>query len=964
MKGSLSLCIFLCFGLLAGAQTADFPSPTPADERIASLQKREKLADNPMVDRIPFRSIGPSVFSGRVDDVAVSPSDPSHFYVAYASGGLWKTENNGASFTPLFDAEMTISIGAIAVDWQNNTIWVGTGEVNSSRSSYSGVGIYKSRDGGKTWEYLGLPESHHIGRIVLHPTDPQTAWLAVMGHLYSPNEERGIYKTSDGGQTWRKSLYVNPNTGASDLVINPANPDELYAATWSRERRAWNFVESGTGSGIHRSIDGGESWQLITDGNNEFPTGTGTGRIGLALHQQGAQTTLYASVDNYNRRPPEKPAEENTLTRQDLREMNREDFLKLRKYQLEDYLRGNRFPRDVNAEKVIKMVRKKQMLPSDLVKYTERPTDEVYETAVVGLEVYRSNDRGKSWSKTHEDYLDGVYSSFGYYFGQIRVSPHNPDKVYCLGVPVLRSDDGGRTFQSINGDNVHVDHHALWINPSRAGHLILGNDGGINISYDDGENWIKCNTPPLGQYYYIAVDNEEPYNIYGGLQDNGMWYGPHDYEASTRWHGSGDYPYKRISGGDGMQVAIDTRDNNIIYGGTQFGYYFRYNKSTGRRKRITPRHDLGESPWRWNWQTPIHLSTHNQDILYMGSQQVHRSMNRGDDFEIISGDLTLGGKKGDVPYGTLTTIHESPLRFGLLYTGSDDGQVYVSKSGGHSWEQINRGLPEKRWVSRIVASSHRESRVYLTLNGYRWDNFEALLYQSEDYGKTWQRIGQDLPAEPLNVVKEDPVNPDLLYVGSDHGLYVSLDRGESFTLMNNGLPAVPVHDLVVHPGTNDLIVGTHGRSLYLGNVGELQQLTREIRTKDLHVFDTKPPRYNSNWGNSWSPWREAPVPEMKIPVYSKNSSAATLTVKSSDDLVLNTVTVEAFSGLYYLPYDLTVSEEAKEAYQAELNRASKANEKPILVKQADNGKIYLRKGQYTLEIEKNGEKAIVEIELK
>ena len=644
--------------------------------------------------------------------------------------------------------------------------------------------------------------------------------------------------------------------------------------------------------------------------------------------------------------------------------MDKEGFLQLKKYRVEDYLRNARFPRNLKADKIIRMVKKGQLHPADLVKYTERPTDEVHETPVIGLEVYRSEDEGATWRKTHENFLDGVYSSFGYYFGQIRVSPNNPDKIYCLGVPVLRSDDGGQTFQSINGDNVHVDHHALWLNPARDGHLILGNDGGINISYDDGEQWIKCNTPALGQYYYIAVDEEEPYNVYGGLQDNGIWYGPNSYEASTRWHGSGNYPHQRISGGDGMQVAIDTRDNKTIYGGTQFGNYFRYDKNTGRRKRITPRHELGESPWRWNWQTPIHLSAHNQDILYMGSQQLHRSMNRGDDFETISGDLTLGGKKGDVPYGTLSAIHESPLRFGLLYTGSDDGLVHVSQDGGHSWQRITEGLPAGLWVSRIIASEHEESRVYLTLNGYRWDNFEAYLYKSEDYGKTWQRAGLNLPAEPLNVVKEDPVNPALLYVGSDHGLYASLDGGENFLLLNNGLPAVPVHDLVVHRVANDLVAGTHGRSLYVGHVGELQQLTSEMREKALHVFNISPPRHSTNWGRSWSPWREASTPEVKIPVYSNSKSKASMTVRSEKELVLYTKELEPFDGLKYISYDLTLQAEAADAFREALNEKLKKQEKPVSVKAADNGKMYLHPGKYTIEIEKDGEKASIVLNLK
>ena len=680
--------------------------PTQAKERINTMQKRHSMEYGTSLNGIPFRSVGPTVFSGRVVDIAVSPDDPSHFYVAYASGGLWKTTNNGISFEPLFDHELVMTIGAIAVDWENQTIWVGTGEVNSSRSSYAGIGMYKSTDDGKTWQHMGLPETHHIGKVMIHPDAPNTVWVAALGHLYSPNEERGIFKTTDGGQTWTKTLFVNENTGAVDLVVDPLNANVLYAATWHRERRAWNFVESGSGTGIYKSTDAGQSWMLITKKNNGFPIGEGAGRIGLALYHQGDQSVLYASIDNYFRKPKEDP-EPGKLTKDMLRTMSKEEFLALPKYQIEDYLKSYRFPRKYKVKSVLKMVEKEDIVPEDLVKYVEDANALLFDTPVKGLEVYASTDGGQSWSKRNEKSLDGVYFSYGYYFGTIRVAPQNPDKVYCLGVPVIKSEDGGKTFTNINGDNVHSDHHALWVNPERPGHLILGNDGGINISYDDGAHWNKCNTPAVGQFYYIAVDHQTPYHIYGGLQDNGTWGGPSSYKAATSWQASGKYPYDRVGGGDGMQVAVDTRNNKIIYVGSQFGNYFRLDRSSQKRTYITPKPNLGEAPYRWNWQAPIHLSIHNQAIFYMGSNFLHRSMNQGDDFKIISPDLTKGGLKGDVAFGTLTTIHESPLKFGLLYTGSDDGLVHLSKDGGHSWKNISKGLPEDLWVARVIASAHQ-----------------------------------------------------------------------------------------------------------------------------------------------------------------------------------------------------------------------------------------------------------------
>ncbi len=646
MRSLFSLLFLLTFCTLAYSQLE--PPFTPAVERIKSFEQRKKLIDNSLLGDIAFTNIGPAVQSGRVADLDVSPTDPTHFYVAYASGGLWKTVNNGTSFEPLFDREMVMTIGDIAVDWATNTIWVGTGEVNSSRSSYSGTGVFKSTDGGKTWSHLGLGESHHIGRIVLHPSNPNTAWVAVLGHLYSPNQERGVYKTTDGGQTWTRVLFINDNTGAIDLMADPANPDILYAAAWERTRRAWNFSEGGPGSGIYKSTDGGQTWALISGGKSGFPDGEGIGRIGLAMAQADGQTLLYAVLDNQTPRPKkEKEKKDDVLTKDDLRSMSKEDFLKLDAKKVQAYLDNNGFPKKYSAEKVQKMVKQDKIQPLALVEYIEDANTLLFDTEVTGAEVYVSRDGGQSWAKTHEGYLDDLFYTYGYYFAQIRVAPQSQgQKLYTMGVPVLRSEDAGKTWKSINGENVHVDHHALWVSPSRPGHLILGNDGGVNISFDDGEHWIKCNTPPVGQFYAVAVDMSEPYNVFGGLQDNGVWRGPSTYKADVGWHNNGRYPYRFVLGGDGMQVAVDTRDNNTIYTGYQFGNYFRFDLAMDSSFSITPRHELGERPLRWNWQTPIHLSVHNPDILYMGSNKLHRSFNQGRSFEAISGDLTTGGKKG------------------------------------------------------------------------------------------------------------------------------------------------------------------------------------------------------------------------------------------------------------------------------------------------------------------------------
>ena len=954
--------LFTTFTLLQ-LQAQGVPSlVTPAEQRLQAAEQRQQLQEQSLVRELPFENIGPSVMSGRVVDVAVNPENAAEFYVAYASGGLWYTNNNGTTFEPRFDNQAVFTLGALAVDWAAGTIWLGTGEVNSSRSSYAGLGIFKSTDDGKTWSHSGLAESHHIGRIILHPSNPSTAWVAVLGHLYSPNEERGIYKTTDGGKNWKKVLFANNNAGGIEMVIDPNNPDHLYAATWERTRRAWNFVESGEGSGIHESTDGGNTWKLISGDRSGFPNGAGAGRIGLAMAYQGRTPILYASIDNYDRRPKDGEEEEG-LTKGMLREMTPTAFAKVDDKELQAYLDDNGFPDEYSAEKVKEMVADREITPLTLVEYTESANSLLFDTEVVGLEVYKMAGKGGKWVKTHDDYIDGVYFSYGYYFGQIRVSPHNPEQLYVLGVPVLRSDDGGATWKGINAANVHSDHHALWINPAQDGHLILGNDGGINISYDNGENWMKCNHPPLGQFYYVAVDMAKPYRVYGGLQDNGVWMGAHTYKASPRWQSSGQYGYKSIMGGDGMQVAIDPRDNATVYTGFQFGNYFRINTKSGKRSYITPKHDLGERPYRWNWQTPIHLSEHNPDIFYMGSNFVHRSLNRGEDFTKISEDLTHGGQKGDVPYGTLSTIHESPLRFGLLYVGSDDGRVHVSKDGGHEWEDISAGLPADMWVSRVQASQYKEGRVYVSLNGYRWDNWNAMLFRSDDYGKTWTIIGRNLPQEPINVVKEDPENDQILYVGTDHGAYISFDEGQVFMGFAEGLSGAPVHDIVVHPRDKDIIIGTHGRSLYLASAKEIQQMTTELIATPVKLFELEGTRRGRSWGAD--NWYERTPPKLTMPVYASAPAKARISIHvGEDDLLLHSYESSLNRGLQYLEYDYTYSKDSWPKYRQYLRSQLKEDESMPDMEVADDGNYYLLSGKYKVVVKTSGGTSEQTFELK
>ena len=427
----------------------------------------------------------------------------------------------------------------------------------------------------------------------------------------------------------------------------------------------------------------------------------------------------------------------------------------------------------------------------------------------------------------------------------------------------LKSKDGGKTFKSISAENVHADHHALWINPKMPGHLIDGNDGGVNISYDDGESWIKNNAPAVGQFYAINVDYEEPYKVYGGLQDNGVWVGSHEYEEDKGWLQNGKYPYEFIMGGDGMQVEIDRRNSSIVYTGFQFGNYYRLNRDTKENTYIQPKHELGENPYRFNWQTPILLSSHNQDILYLGGNKLMRSMDRGDNWKAISNDLTGGGKQGNVAYGTLSSISESDFQFGLLYCGSDDGLVHVSKNGGGNWTKISSSFPKDLWVSRVIASSHKKERVYVTLNGYRWDDFTPYVFMSDNYGVSWKNISSNLPASAVNVIKEDPSNENVLYLGADNGAYVSFDRGESWEAFSSGLPNVAVHDLVIQKEAKDLVLGTHGRSLYVANISLLQKLNASNRNK-LVVGDIESLTHSRRWGNSFSQWSDVNEPAIAV----------------------------------------------------------------------------------------------------
>jgi len=904
-----------------------------------------------LVKNIPFTSIGPTIMSGRVVDLAVNPNNPNEFYAAYASGGLWHTKNNGTTFTPILDTAKTQNIGAIAVHWKTRTIWAGTGENNSSRSSYAGIGILKSTDNGKTWTNVGLKDSHHIGSIIINSKNPDEVIVGVIGHLYSPNKQRGVFKTIDGGKTWKQSLFISENTGVIDLKVQPDNFNIQYAAAWQRERKAWNFNGNGSESGIYKSTDAGNTWNKI-EPTSGFPTGEGIGRIGLVVYDSN---TLYAVLDNQNRRKKDSTIIKKGLTKEDFKQMSVEDFLSLSDKKLNGFLKRNGFQEKYRAENVKQLIRSGDAKPNDIATYLDTANSKLFDTPVIGAEVYRSDDAGKTWIKTHQDYLDDLFFSYGYYFGEIRVHPKNKDKIYLCGVPIIKSDDGGKTFTSISKENVHADHQALWVNPNLSGHLIDGNDGGINISYDDGESWIKCNNPAVGQFYTVNVDHAEPYNVYGGLQDNGVWFGPNNHVEDKSWHQSGRYSYQSLIGGDGMQVQIDNRDHNIVYTGYQFGNYYRINKTTQKKKYIQPKHNLGEKPYRFNWQTPILLSPHNQDVLYLGGNKLMKSENKGDDWKAISNDLTQGGKQGNVAYGTITSISESALKEGLIYTGSDDGLIYATKNKGKKWTDISETLPKNLWVSRIIASSHLKSRVYVTLNGYRFDDFTSYVYVSENYGQTWEPISNNLPKASINVLKEDLNDENILYIGTDNGLSVSFNKGTSWEVFSNRLPNVAVHDLVIQTQTNDLLVATHGRSLYKTNVGIFEEY-HNYKNNPLYVAQVPSIKHNSNWGSSWSKWLKAVEPTISIQVYSNSKTNLTVSVQSENEDELQQFITTVEKGFNTINYDLSITKNGKEILE-------NSNESMVITKKK-NKKYYLPKGSYSIKLNTNTVKKNVSLILE
>jgi photosystem II stability/assembly factor-like uncharacterized protein len=939
----------------AGASTAT--------ERDAAWQQHQRMENESLFKGLEWRDIGPTVQGGRVVDFESVPGEPYTFYVAYASGGVWKTTNNGGSFEPLTDHLPSTVVGDIALDPSSpETLWIGSGEPNAARSNYGGHGVFVSRDGGKTFESKGLADTDRIARVIVDPRDGNRVFVAAAGKLYSTGGRRGIFLTEDGGDTWTQVLAGEGDwTGASDLVMHPSDPDTLYAALWDRKREPWHFTESGTGSAVHKSTDGGRTWQRLAN----FPAGAKIGRIGLDI-ARSQPDTLYASIDHWDALPANlQHAGDRPLAPARLKSMSKDEFLRQDPEEIEAFIRSADLPVEIDAEILTEKVRKDEITLAQLRARLEDANAALFDSDVWGLTIWRSDDAGATWRRTHDTPLRDVTYTFGYYFGQVRVDPTDADKVYALGVPLIVSDDGGKNWSGYaNHDSVHVDHHALWIDPNHPQRILLGNDGGLDISHDAGVTWRKLDGQPVGQFYTIHADMAEPYNVYGGLQDNGTLKG----SSRTRWRFGEDW--SPINGGDGMYVAVDD-DGKHTYTGYQFGNYVRLD-GDGKRNEVRPRSPIGESTLRYNWNSPVVLSPHNPSIVYFGSNRLYRSMDKGTTWGAISADLTTTKQRGNVPFGTITSVSESPLQFGLIAAGTDDGHVHVTRDGGVSWTRVDEGLPADRWVSRVELSRHDADRLYASLNGYRQDDDTTYVYVSDDLGRRWRAITDGLPAEAVNVIREDTVNADVLYVGTDRGVYVSLDRGRGWQTLDGNLPNVPVHDLFVHPRDRELIAGTHGRSAWVIDVLPVQELDAKVRGTPVHVFHLDNVQAERGWRGEPSEWFDRPeyLPTLKGTYWSANGDDVQFTLIDDNKQPVARFQRDAQRGLNSFEWDLAIDRDLALASEHAALEKLKADERDQLKHRRYSEsvrlghRLYPLPGKYTVRIEQGSASHETALEIK
>jgi photosystem II stability/assembly factor-like uncharacterized protein len=732
---------------------------------VASPQQPAATDDAALFNANAARSIGPVNPGGRVTDVAVVESDPSTMYVAAATGGVWKTTDDGQTWRPVFDQAGSLCIGDVTVSQSNpDVVWVGTGEGNILRSVSHGDGVYKSTDGGKSWKNMGLRDSRHTGRIVIHPKNPDIVYVGALGHAWAPNTERGLFKTTDGGRTWDKVLYLDESTGVIDVAMDPSEPDTLYACAYTFRRDAYSGtsprVEWGPKSGLYKTTDGGKSWEKMTEGLPDRPFG----RCGIDVYRKDPKV-LFAIVQ----------------------------------------------------------------------------TDKSGKGGGQGLDtggIFRSEDKGRTWNRVTD-----FFPPLAFYFGQIRVDPNDEQHVYVLAVQVHSSTDGGKNFTGSKG--VHADNHALWINPKNSEHLVLGNDGGLYVSKNRGKLWqhITSNLV-IGQFYAIGVDLQKPYRVYGGMQDTGSWGGPTAKPGSA---GVLPADWKSVFGGDGFYCQVDSSDPDIVYCEMQYGGLRRISLS-GKKdvsKSIKPSAAKGEQQYRFNWNSPILISPHAPKTIYFGGNFLFKSTDRGDTWDKVSPDLTRGDKKEDTGH-TITTIAESPRKQGLLWVGTDDGRLHVTRNGGKEWTEVTANIPglatDGGWVTRVECSHHAEGTCYITLDRHRDDDLRPYVYKTTNYGETWHAIRGDLPNPGnVHVIRESSRNPNLLFVGTEYGLFGTLDGGRTWHHLKNGIPPkVLVHDLVIHPRERELVVGTHGRGIYVIDVAALEEMTEAARAEPLYLCTVRP----------------------------------------------------------------------------------------------------------------------------
>ena len=931
---------------------------------------------------LKWRCIGPAGMGGRITAISVYEADPSVWWVATASGGLLKTENNGVTFVHQFDHEATVSIGDVCVAQSNKDIvWVGTGENNPRNSVSYGDGVYKSTDGGKTWTNMGLKKSFQTGRIIVHPKNPDIVYVGALGRLYGPNEDRGFYKTTDGGKTWNKVLYVDDKTGVIDIAMHPADPETLLVATWERQRDEFDshrgepplqdgydaydpIKKWGPGSGIHKTTDGGKTWKKLTKG---LPS-SDLGRVGLDYYRKDPNI-IFAIIDCAKigmGDPPSRvylgvqgedggggakltqisensPAAKAELKSGDI--VKSIDKKPVSAYvQLAEQLRSRKAGEKVNLEVVradktieiavtledrplegaagrsplpallgasaqddekgVRIVRVQSdraaekagieegdvitSLDSKAVADSEqlatllrdRKTGEklvfkvlrddkpielalVLEAPGIGTTsptrpngfmyggqspniqdqqgpdgheyggVYKSTDGGESWARINS------LNPRPMYFSQVRVDPTDENYVYVLGVAYHRSKDGGKTFTADGGRGVHADGHALWIDPRDGRHMIVGTDGGFYATWDRAENWEHLNHMAIAQFYHVALDNRQPYWAYGGLQDNGSWGGPSNGLNGVLLNED----WISVGGGDGFVCRVDPFDPDIVYFESQNGAMTRRNLLTGERASLRPRRERGKS-YRFNWNTPFILSSHNPGIFYCAGNYVFRSIKRGEDLKVISPEMARTGR------GTGTAIAESPRNPDVLWVGTDDGHLWITRDGGANWKNVadKVGLPGPRWVATVEPSRFAEGRCYVTFDAHRSNDDEPYIYVTEDFGESWKAIRANLPTGSTRTLREDPKNQNLLLVGTEFGVWASIDRGSHWNRLNNNLPTVAVHEIAIHPTAGEMVVATHGRSIWITDVSPLRQMNTEIVKAPAHLYEP----------NTVVRWRNAP----------------------------------------------------------------------------------------------------------